>query len=134
MEADRSYVGNPTWYEFYCPGQSNSTTLVWTRGKVNKPMAEVCVEKTIVRMAYNNGVGFELYYNTMKENPVKWSIKDGVYPYEILTTFFTGQLVLFLTNIKGRLQKKYYYGIFPMKQPTVFISDFAQTCALDGHL
>ena len=110
MDADRSFVGIPTIFDYHCPGQSNPTTLVWIHGQVNKHRAEVCVEKektrgrckvstdqsciaevvdmkkTIVRVAHTQLLGVKFG----DEYPVKWSLLYGAFSSEILQTFFTG--------------------------------------------
>ena len=102
LQADRSFVGIHTLFDYYCPGQSDPVTLVWSNGIVNKPMAEVCVEKdtTRVRVAYTKTDGVvsntkitidtTVPYTAVNEWPVKWSFLYGASTYEILQTFSTG--------------------------------------------
>ena len=98
MQADRSYSDSLTLFEYTCPGQSDSTTLALSHGKVNKPISEVC-EPIVVRVAYMNGNGFDLYISDTYIVPyghlVAWKIKFGTYASEIIEDFFAGNFIVF---------------------------------------
>ena len=106
-------------FNFTCQGESDkSTKLMLKHGKVNRPLAAVCSNTTRgIRMAFNNRIDMDLYnlynesymvaYNMHNDyisynesystiyNMVAWNMiydynwPGGVYPYEILSSFFT---------------------------------------------
>ena len=98
MQADRSYSDSLTLFEYTCPGQSDSTTLALSHGKVNKPISEVC-EPIVVRVAYMTGNGFDMLIRPTvirpHGHPVAWKIRFGTYASEIIEDFFAGNFIVF---------------------------------------